>query len=71
MALLLVNAARHDGWPADVQVAIQAAAATATAQQRREAAAEDELCRQRLTAEGVQFVSANDLDRAAFERAAG
>jgi TRAP-type C4-dicarboxylate transport system substrate-binding protein len=71
VALLLVNAARHDGWPVDVQAAVQAAAATATAQQRREAAAEDDLCRQRLTAEGVQFVSGNDLDRAAFERAAG
>jgi C4-dicarboxylate-binding protein DctP len=71
VALLLVNAARHDDWPADVRAAVQAAAAAATAVQRREAAAEDDLCRHRLVAEGVQFVSGGDLDRAAFERAAG
>jgi TRAP-type C4-dicarboxylate transport system substrate-binding protein len=71
VALLLVNAARHDGWPADVRAAVQAAAAAATAVQRREAAAEDDLCRHRLVAEGVRFVSGGDLDRAAFERAAG
>jgi C4-dicarboxylate-binding protein DctP len=71
VALLLVNATRHDRWPDDVRVAVQAAAAAATAVQRREAADEDELCHDRLASEGVQFVSGGELDRAAFERAAG
>ena len=71
VALLLVNAVRYDGWPPDVKGAVQAAAAKATLQQRREAAAEDDICRQRLVAEGVQFVAGSDLDRAAFERNAG
>jgi TRAP-type C4-dicarboxylate transport system substrate-binding protein len=71
VALLLVNASRYEDWPAGVQTAVQAAADTATMAQRREAAAEDELCGQRLAAEGVHFVAGSDLDRAAFERFAG
>jgi len=71
VALLLVNASRHDGWPADLRGAVQAAAGTATMVQRREAALEDGVCHRRLAAEGVQFVAGRDLDRAAFERIAG
>jgi C4-dicarboxylate-binding protein DctP len=71
VALLLVNRIRHDAWPAVVRDAVAAAAATATAAQRRDAAAEDNLCHRRLAAEGTQFVSGAELDRAAFQRAAG
>jgi TRAP-type C4-dicarboxylate transport system substrate-binding protein len=70
VALLLVNRRRHDLWPADVRAAVEAAAAIATAEQRREAAAEDDRCFRDLVADGVQFVSGRDLDRAAFEQAA-
>jgi TRAP-type C4-dicarboxylate transport system substrate-binding protein len=68
VAMLLVNRRRFDGWPANLQAAVQAAAAIATSAQRRDAAAEDEFWYHRLIAEGVQFVSTDDLDRAAFER---
>jgi C4-dicarboxylate-binding protein DctP len=70
VAVLLVNRCRFDGLPDDVRAATHAAAAAATALQRRDAAAEDELCRERLLAEGVQIVGAGELERAAFERAA-
>ena len=70
VALLLVNRGRFDGWPPEVRAAVQAAASLATAAQRRDAAAEDELCHRSLLADGVQFVAGNELDRAAFERAA-
>jgi C4-dicarboxylate-binding protein DctP len=69
-ALLLVNRARFDAWPAELRAAVQTAAAGATAAQRRDAAEEDELCRRKLLAEGVRFVAAEELDRAAFVRAA-
>jgi TRAP-type C4-dicarboxylate transport system substrate-binding protein len=71
VALLLVNRWRFDGWPAKVQAAVHAAAATATLAQRRDAAAEDDVCYRRLMAEGVQIVMATGLDRAAFASAAG
>jgi len=71
VALLLVSRRRFDGWPAEVRAALDAAAALATSAQRREATAEDGLCYDRLLADGVQFTSGRDLDRAAFERAAG
>ena len=70
VALLLVNRGRFDSWPPGFRATVRAAAALATAVQRRDAAAEDELCHGSLLAEGVQFVAGNDLDRAAFERAA-
>ena len=71
VALLLANRQRFDGWPAELRAALAAAAAIATSEQRREAAAEDARCYDRLAAEGVQFISGTELDRAAFERAAG
>jgi C4-dicarboxylate-binding protein DctP len=71
VALLLVNRKRLEGWPAEVRAALAAAAALATSDQRREAAAEDFRCYDRLAADGVQLISGAELDRAAFERAAG
>jgi TRAP-type C4-dicarboxylate transport system substrate-binding protein len=71
VALLLINRERFDHWPADVQAAVHAAAAEATAAQRLAAAAEDDVCHRRLAADGVDIVRASDLDRAAFLRAAG
>lgn len=65
-ALLLVNRERFDGWPADVRAAVTAAAASATAAQREDATAEDSVCRERLAADGVAFVTGAELDRAAF-----
>jgi C4-dicarboxylate-binding protein DctP len=70
VALLLVNRARYDAWPQEVRAALGAAVAAATVAQRRYAADEDSVCRERLLAEGVQIVAGHDLDRAAFARAA-
>ena len=66
-ALLLVNEARFNNWPADIRATIESAAETATAAQRRDAAAEDDDSYQRLVAAGVEFVSGDDLDRIAFQ----
>ena len=71
VALLLTNRERFDAWPPEVQAAVDAAAAEATAAQRLAAAAEDEACHRRLLAEGVDIVPAVDIDRAAFLHAAG
>ena len=71
VALLLVNRRRFEGWPDDVRDAVQNAAAAATATQRRRAAAEDDICARRLAAEGAEIIEACDLDRAAFQQAAG
>jgi tripartite ATP-independent transporter DctP family solute receptor len=71
VALLLTNRERFDGWPPEIQAAIHAAAAEATAAQRLAAEAEDDVCRRRLAAEGVDIVPAAGLDRAAFLRVAG
>jgi TRAP-type C4-dicarboxylate transport system substrate-binding protein len=70
VALLLVNRRHFDAWPEEVRAAVRAAAAAATAAQRHEAAAEDDICFEQLTADGVQIIAAGDLDRPAFERAA-
>jgi C4-dicarboxylate-binding protein DctP len=70
VALLLINRRRFDAWPEDVRTALCAAATAATAAQRREATAEDDVCFDRLRAEGVEIVLPADLDRAAFEQAA-
>jgi TRAP-type C4-dicarboxylate transport system substrate-binding protein len=71
VALLLVNRGRFDAWPQNVRAALVAAAAKATAMQRREAAEEDAICFERLSVAGVEIVTASELDRAAFAMAAG
>ena len=53
VALLLINRERFDGRPPEIQAAVQAAAAEATAAQRLTAAAEDDACHRRLVADGV------------------
>ena len=70
VAPLLVNRTRYDAWPDDVRTALGEAVGLATAQQRREAEAEDEVCRERLTADGVEILDSADLDRDAFIAAA-
>jgi TRAP-type C4-dicarboxylate transport system substrate-binding protein len=71
LALLLVNRVRFDAWPAEVRGAVEAAVAAATSAQRQDAAAEDDLCHRHLLADGVEIVPALEIDRVAFERAAG
>lgn len=71
VAVLLVNRRRFDGWPPEVRSAVEAAATAATTAQWRDAATEDDLCHTRLMAEGVQVLTAADIDLAAFKAAAG
>ena len=70
-ALLLVNRDRFESWPANVRAAVKAAAADATLVQRREAAEEDDICHRRLAAAGVEILSHDEIDLAAFKCLAG
>jgi C4-dicarboxylate-binding protein DctP len=69
VALVLVNRARFDSWPAAVQSAVREAIAQATAAQRGFAMEEDGRCLAELQAEGVEITAANELDHAAFAAA--
>ena len=69
VALLLVNAEHFDGWHADTQRAVRAAAAAATEEQRALAASEDVDCLARLKRDGCEIVAGDAIDRAGFEAA--
>jgi TRAP-type C4-dicarboxylate transport system substrate-binding protein len=70
VAPLLVNRGRFDGWPANIRAAVEAAVAEATPAQRRSAAEEDETCHRQLVDAGVEILSADAIDLAAFRRLA-
>jgi TRAP-type C4-dicarboxylate transport system substrate-binding protein len=69
VALLLANRAWFDRLAPEMQGAVRAAAADATAAQRQWAIHEDALCLERLKAEGVAIVPAEEIDMAAFRAA--
>ena len=69
VALLLANRAWFEGLAPGIQAAVLAAAADATAVQRQWAIDEDALCLERLKAEGVAIVPAEEIDIAAFRAA--
>ena len=69
IALLLANRAAVESWPADVRNAVEEAAAEATSAQRRFAAEEDRQCMALLEADGVRFVTADEIDLPAFKAA--
>jgi TRAP-type C4-dicarboxylate transport system substrate-binding protein len=69
VALLLANRAWFDALAPALQAALLAAAAEATAAQRRFAIAEDAACLAKLAQEGVAIVPAEDIDLAAFRAA--
>jgi TRAP-type C4-dicarboxylate transport system substrate-binding protein len=71
IALLLANRAWFGGLPPALQAALRPAAADATAAQRQWAIEEDALCLERLKAEGVAIVPAEEIDLAAFRAAVG
>ena len=71
VALLLANRAWFEGLAPALQAALRSAAADATAAQRQWAIEEDALCLQRLKAEGVAVVPAEQIDFAAFRTAVG
>lgn len=68
-APLLVNRARFDALPREVQDALLAAVREATATQRRFAQAEDTRCSDVLRSEGIEVVPAAEIDFAAFKQA--
>jgi TRAP-type C4-dicarboxylate transport system substrate-binding protein len=69
IALLLANRAWFDALAPEMQADVRAAAADATAAQRQWAIDEDALCLERLKAEGVAIVPAEEIDLAAFRAA--
>jgi len=69
IALLLVNRARFDSWPADVQESIRAAASVTTQVQRALAEREDAECLAALERDGCSVVVPPALDLAAFKSA--
>lgn len=66
IALLLVNRARFDALPAEVQTTLADAASNATARQRALAADEDAACMKVLADAGVAVIDPNAIDLAAF-----
>ncbi len=71
VALLLANRAWFEALAPAVQAGVLAASADATAAQRQWAIDEDALCLERLKAEGVAIVPAEEIDFAAFRAAVG
>jgi tripartite ATP-independent transporter DctP family solute receptor len=69
VALVLANRAWFDGLDREVQAAVTAAMADATAQQRTFAIAEDAQCLALLQRDGVAVVPADEIDMAAFRTA--
>ena len=69
VSLLLCNKTVFDGWPDDVQTAVEEAAAAATIAQRGFAVAEDAEMMKRLAAEGIALETLTDAERAAFKKA--
>jgi TRAP-type transport system periplasmic protein len=69
VALLLANRAWFEGLAPAVQHGVLAAAADATAAQRQWATEEDAVCLERLEAEGMTIVPAEEIDFAAFRAA--
>ena len=69
VAVVLCHAPSFDGWPDDVRAAVAAAVEEATALQRRLAAEEDVLARERLEAAGVAVVALSADERRAFREA--
>jgi TRAP-type transport system periplasmic protein len=69
VALVLANRAKFDGWSAETRQRIGAAVAAAARAQRGFAASEDIDCLARLKADGCEIVTADGIDRPAFEAA--
>jgi len=69
VALLLANREAVSRWPVPARRAIDRAVAQATAAQRRFAAAEDDTCLARLTADGCAIVAPGAIDLAGFDAA--
>lgn len=69
VALLLANRTWFEALAPALQAGLRSAAADATAAQRQSAVEEDALCLERLKAEGVAIVPAEEIDLAAFRAA--
>ncbi|HET9403731.1 MAG TPA: TRAP transporter substrate-binding protein [Burkholderiales bacterium] len=66
---LVCNAAQYQGWPRDVQAAVDAAAKEATAYQRQLAAVEDAEIMKKLDPAMNEVIELTDTERAVFKRA--
>lgn len=70
VALLLCNAAHYESWPPAFRALLHDAVAEATRRQRAMAVEQDQTLRADFEAEGVEFVSLSEAERAAFAAAA-
>lgn len=69
IALVLFCAESVARWPSDVRAAVERAVSEATRKQRSYAADEDELCRQKLMADGVEIIEISPTERQRFASA--
>jgi len=68
-SVMICNAARYNGWPADVRAAVDAAAREATAYQHKLAVEEDEVILARFDPKENEIVRLTPAEQAAFVRA--
>jgi len=70
VALVLFNKKTVENWPPEIRAAVETAVIEATAEQRRFAEEDDEICAKALAADGVTLIELTDDERAAFADAA-
>ncbi len=66
VAAVFFNKEAVAGWPDDFRAGVESALRQATAAQRRFAEDDDTICAEKLTAEGVEIVTLDESQRAAF-----
>ncbi len=66
VALVLFNKKTVESWPPEIRAAVETAVIEATAEQRRFAEEDDEICAKALAADGVTLIELTDDERAAF-----
>lgn len=70
VALVLFNKKTVESWPPEIRAAVETAVIEATAEQRRFAEEDDEICAKALAADGVTLIELTDDERQAFADAA-
>lgn len=69
VALVLFNRKAVESWPPEVRAAVETAVTQATAEQRRFAEEDDEICAKALIDDGVTLIELSETERAAFANA--
>jgi TRAP-type C4-dicarboxylate transport system substrate-binding protein len=66
VAMVLFNKEKVQSWPADFRAGVERALHKATKAQRRFAEDDDQICAEKLIAEGTEIQELDDAQRAAF-----